>query len=181
MEPICAGIGIAGTVGSIIGVIAKSITALYRLRQQFKEANSNIILLIGQLKTVNTALDQVELWATECLAPNQQHQRLLDGLNDALHHCKHLVDHIASQISQLEWDSVRSLRVDSKVVVILEDQNIKDYMTRLNHQISALGLCLTAFRWWAISSFLRNKRLTSLVDHPKNKYNYSKEETVEES
>ncbi|KIW32736.1 uncharacterized protein PV07_04263 [Cladophialophora immunda] len=146
MEPFCGTLSVVAGVASIVSVIGKSVATLTQLRQRYREAELNISLLTGHLQTVRTALLQVQNWA-ECLSGDSQHYQLMMDLGDAVTHCKLLVEYIDNQISKFQWsDDEALLRVGSKVLYLLEDQATKDCLTRLDHQINALNLCLTAFQ-----------------------------------
>ena len=147
MDPFCGTVGLISGVASIVTVIGKSIQTLSTLRQKYKEAELNIQLLTGHLRTVRVALLEVENWVTECLPNEPQHHHLMVDFQEALSHCELLVKHIDSQISRFEWEDTELLCVGSKVLILLEDQATKDCLTRLDHQINALTLFLTAFRW----------------------------------
>lgn len=147
MDPVCGTVSLVAGVGSVVSVIAKSIQTLTTLRHQYKDAELNINLLTGHLRTVRAALLQVQNWACESLPGEGQHYQLLIDLEDAVSHCRLLCEFIDNQISKFEWNEDDFLRVGSKVLWILEDQQTKDCLSRLDHQINALSLCLTAFKW----------------------------------
>src|ERR1700761_4842095 len=146
MDPISSTLGVVAGVSSIVSVIGKSVAALNQLRQRYRDAELNITLLTGQLRIVQTALLQVQRWA-ECLPGDSQHYQLLIDLEDAVTHCKLLVEYIHNQISKFQWGDDQLLGVGSKVIYLLEDQATKDCLNRLDHQINALNLCITAFQW----------------------------------
>ncbi|KIX02267.1 uncharacterized protein Z518_08206 [Rhinocladiella mackenziei CBS 650.93] len=146
MDPVCGTVGLVAGVGSIISIVGKSVQTLTSLRQKYKEAELNITLLTGHLRTVRMALFQVQTWATECLPGESQHHQLTVDLEDAVSHCRLLVEYIDNQISKFDWDNDEELGVGSKVLYLLEDQATKDCLNRLDHQINALNLCLTAFK-----------------------------------
>ena len=140
-------IGLVAGVASIVTVIGKAVQTLNNVRQRYKDAELSILLLTGHLRTVRTALLQVQHWVTECLHGEAHHHQLMVELEEAIDHCRLLVEYIDLQISKFEWEEENPLRMGSKVLLILEDQLTKDYLTRLDHQINVLNLCLTAFKW----------------------------------
>jgi hypothetical protein len=147
MDPVSGALGVVAGVTSIVSVIGKSVVALNQLRQRYRDAELNITLLTGQLRIVQRALLQVQRWA-ESLQGDSQHYQLLIDLEDAITHCKLLVEYIHNQISKFQWGDDALLGAGSKVIYLLEDQATKDCLTRLNHQINALNLCLTATQWY---------------------------------
>ncbi len=147
MEVVCGTVGIVAGVSSIVSVIGKSVQTLTTLRHQYTEADLNITLLTSQLRIVRVALLQVQSWSSECPPDEPQHYQFMIDLGDAVDHCRLLVEYIDKQISKFALDDDNSLRFGSKMLVLLEDQATKDWSNRLDHQINALNLCLTAFRW----------------------------------
>ena len=146
MDPVTGAVGVVAGVTGIVTAIGKSILVLNQLRQKYRDAELNIQLLTAQLRIVKRALLQVQGWA-ESLEGDSQHYLLLIDLADAITHCQLLVEYIHNQISKFQWDENELLGCGSKVIYLLEDQATKDCLTRLNHQINALNLCLTATHW----------------------------------
>ena len=66
-------------------------------------------------------------------------------LQDSLHHCGRLVSIIDAQIPR--WTPGDPLSVRDKVRSLLDKGTTNGHLTGLSHQIQALNLCLTAFRW----------------------------------
>jgi hypothetical protein len=146
MDPVSGTLGVVAGVTSIVSVIGKSVAALNLLRQKYRDADLNITLLTGQLRLVQRALLQVQGWA-ERLQGDSQHYQLLLDLEEAIKHCKLLVEYIHNQISKFQWSDDMLLGPGSKVIYLLEDQATKDCLTRLDHHINALNLCLSATHW----------------------------------
>lgn len=144
MDPVCASIGIVTGIASIISVIGKSTSALNTLRVHYKDAEQNLELLIGQLHSVEAALVQVQGFI-ELLSVDRSQQRFVQQLQDSLHHCGRLVFIVDTQIPR--WIPGDTLRIRDKVQRLLDDGATNGHLTRLSHQIQALNLCLTAFRW----------------------------------
>ena len=151
MDPICASIGIVTGIASIVSVLGKSISALNTLRVHCADAEQNLELLIGQLHSVEAALVQVQAFI-ELLAVDRHQQRFVNQLQDSLHHCGRLVSIIDAQIPL--WSPGDPLSVRDKVRRLLDDGTTNGHLTRLSHQIQALNLCLTAFRWQVQSRHL---------------------------
>ena len=144
MDPL----SVAASIAGICVVIGKSVTTLNSVRIQCQNAELRLEILMGQLRTVRAALHQVKLLVTECLILEKQHQQLVADLADAVVYCKLLVQHIDHQISRL-YSPGYSLTPQSRVMLVLEDKAIEEYLTRLDHQLSAINLLITAFRWYA--------------------------------
>ena len=149
MDPVTATIGLVSGVGTIVGVIGRSLSTLNAVRVHASDAELNIELLIGQLQTVQAALRQVQAFlATLSMPLGLYDQQLILDLDNSVNHCKLLVQYIDNQISKLAWTPGSRITGQRLFTLILEDKATKDCLTRLDHQISALSLCLTAFRWY---------------------------------
>jgi hypothetical protein len=152
MDPVTATVGLVSGIGTIVGVIGKSVSTLNVLRVQVSDAELNIELLIGQLQTVQAALRQVQAFLTALCSPLDIHdEQLMLDLGGALSHCNLLVQYVDNQVSKLAWTPGSRLTGQRLLTLLLEDKATKDCLTRLDHQISALNLCLTAFRWYVRS------------------------------
>jgi hypothetical protein len=142
MDPV----SVAASIATIVALIGKSVTTLNALRIQCQDAELRLELLIGQLQTVQAALHQVQLLVIESLSPKQQHQQLVRDLHRSLGYCTLLVQHIDNQVSRL-WTPGCTLKLEKRVLLVLEDKAIEEYLTRLDHQLGGLNLCLMAFNW----------------------------------
>ena len=147
MDPVSA-IGSAGAVVGLIDVATRTLSYLRTLQQQWKLADLTLNLLIGQLSTLNAALDQISQWISTSLPFDQQHHQLVMDLGNALESCKALLICIDDHISALRWNENESLTFQSKARAILRDQNMKDLLNHLNNQSGALNLLLTALNWF---------------------------------
>ena len=143
MDPI----SIAASVATVILSIGKSITTINGLRIQCKDVEFKLELLIGHLEIVQTALNQVRLLVTDSLSLQSQHQQLVGGLHRSLHFCQLLVQHIDNEIAKIRTPGCE-LGLEKRVRLILEDTAIENYLVRLDHQVSAINLCLNAFKWY---------------------------------
>ena len=149
MDPVTATVGLVSGIGTIVGLIGRSVSTLNTLRVHASDAELNIELLIGQLQTVQAALRQVQAFLAALSTPlGIYDQELIFDLGGSLNHCKLLVQYIDNQISKLAWTPGSRITGQRLFLLIAEDKATKDCLTRLDHQISALSLCLTAFRWY---------------------------------
>jgi hypothetical protein len=146
MEPVSSAVGLVVGVGSILSVIAKSIVTLNNLRHKYTQAEGNITGLSSHLRAIRLALGQIRSWLDEP-GPNESLRGdVLIDLDEILDHCRSLVDEIDNGLSAYIYDK-DALPATKKALFILGDDKTKDCLTRLNHQISALNLFLTAFNW----------------------------------
>lgn len=148
METAAAAVGLVAAIGSAITIVSKTILSLNTARLKFSEADLTVELLVGQLYTVRTALNQVQAFVRESsISEDDQHEEFATDLCVAVEHCKLLVQHIDDQISRLDWLPGEHLQGRGKTRLLLEERILRDNMMLLNNQISALNLCLTAFKW----------------------------------
>jgi hypothetical protein len=141
MDPI----SVTASIATIVALIGKSVSTLNSIRIQCQDAELRLELLTGQLYTVQAALRQVQILVTDCLAPEKQHRQLVEDLHRSLNYCRLIVQHIDNQISKLR-PTGHGIRLEQRVLLVLEDKAIEEYLTRLAHQCTALNLCLTAFK-----------------------------------
>ena len=146
MDPLSV-LGAAGAVVGIIDVATRSINSLRRLQQQWSGADLTVSLLVGQLNTLNAALNQISEWMSTSLETVPQHHQLTIDLDASLESCKTLILFIDSHLSRLEWDDTNTLSLESKFRALLKDQSITDCVNHLHGQIAALNLLLTALNW----------------------------------
>ena len=148
MDPVTATVGVVAGVSTILGALGKSISTLNTFRVHLSDAELNIELLIGQLQTVQAALRQVQAFLTTLSQPlSLDDQTMIIDLDSSLNHCKLLVQYIDNQISKFAWTPGSRITATKLVTLLAEDKATKSCLTRLDHQVSALNLCLTAFRW----------------------------------
>ena len=170
---------VAASIGTIVALITKSISTLNSLRIQCQNAQLRLELLAGQLETVQAALRQVNLFVTDCLLLSDQHHQLVADLARAVGYCKLLVQHIDHQISRIHTPGC-DLKLENRVLLVLEDKAIEEYLTRLDHQLSALNVCLVAFNWYALLAYLPIS-LTFLVEIHGNRRNCSPNQRAAQS
>ena len=146
MDPVSI-IGVVGSIVSVIDVVTRNLIYLRRLQQQWTMADMTITLLIGHLATLKAALNQISEWIGTSLSSMPQHHQLVMDLTMSLESCKLLVLFMNSHIDRLELSDDDTLKLRSRVRVVLEDQSVKDCVNHLNTQANALNLLLTAFNW----------------------------------
>ena len=155
------------SIAATVALIGKAVSRLNSLRLQCADTELKLEFLAAQLQTVQAALGQVEAVVSDCFSSESQHLQLVAALERALGYCSLLVEHIDNRISKL-WTPGCSLKVEAKIHLFLEDKAIDQYLTWLDHQLAALNLCLTAFKWYGAPWHLF-KTLTSAVGRPVSK------------
>ncbi|ETI25308.1 hypothetical protein G647_02080 [Cladophialophora carrionii CBS 160.54] len=116
------------------------------MRQRFKESNLTIETLSGQLITVRAALSQINLLIVESLSRDEQHYQLTLDLSAAIGCCNLLLRLLDEQLAKLQYNDTDEVTFLSKVNLMLESKGTEDCLTRLDRQINALNLLVTAFK-----------------------------------
>ncbi|MCJ1377204.1 guanine nucleotide-binding protein subunit alpha [Xylographa soralifera] len=152
MDPVSI-IGLAQSVLSIVGVIAKNVNALSTLQAKYRNADLSVFLLIGQLSTLKAALGQISEWIKiEDLTAQSEHLQLVEDLKLALNGCQVLISILDDRVDQLaNKEGSDSLKVQGKIVFLWEEQELNVYVTHLNNQVNALTLLLSAIHCRSLS------------------------------
>ncbi|WPH03767.1 Hypothetical protein R9X50_00665000 [Acrodontium crateriforme] len=139
MDPISA-IGAVGAVAGAINEIAELINKLRALYQAFKDADMNLISLISQLNTMKAALEQIELLMHHASSSAQ----LREDLGLALHACSLHIGVLDRKLSKLELKAGGAgLRWRSRVKVVFDSDEMRECLSRLDHQATALNLLIS--------------------------------------
>ena len=146
MDPISI-VGLAGSIVSIVDVIAKSIQNLRELQQRWKAADLTVNSLIGQLFTLKTALNQIQTWMSSSLSKEPQNDQLVANLGHSLDSCSYLVTFMYDHLLLLDWTEANNLTLASKIRAVFHDSEVKDCAVYLDRQVNALNLLLTALNW----------------------------------
>ena len=143
-------IGTAGAIVGVLDVVARSLLKLAEIRKRYKEVSLTVELLSGRLATVRAALEQIHGFINDALRGQEQHHQLVIDLGTAIHCCSLLIEVLDERLSRLEYDDDDSLTRESRLRVTLESQGIDECMTRLDHQVNALNLVISAFQWYVL-------------------------------
>ena len=146
MDPV-TGLGLAGSVVSIIEVIARSIAGLKTLQLRWQAANRTVNALLGQLSTLKVALHQISQLLSSSLGASPQHHQFVIDLSVSLECCEDSIGFIDDQVSKLEWREEDELTFSSNARVVLNDSAMKESVNHLNSQSITLNLLLSALNW----------------------------------
>ena len=143
-------IGLLSTAGTIATTITYTIKTLSELRGQYKDAELRIRLLIGELSTVKSALNQINDWS-DYLDDTHKQADVVNGLKVSLEGCKLAMDALADEVRQLVGDTTPESRLNpgfrAKTKYAWNESNLQEHENRLRAQIAALQLLLQAVRW----------------------------------
>ena len=143
-------IGLLSTAGTLATTITYTIKSLSDLRDQYRDADLRIRLLIGELSTVKSALNQINDW-THYLDDTHRQADVVDGLKVSLEGCKLAMDALADEVQLLV--GIRPPRSTSapgfrtKTKYAWNESSLQEHENRLRAQIAALQLLLQAVRW----------------------------------
>ncbi|MCJ1402596.1 hypothetical protein MMC11_005816 [Xylographa trunciseda] len=128
----------------IAGLIGKTIKVLRELHNRWNTADITILNLIVQLTSLKAALNKISEWISSDLVDEPQHHQLLLDLEDSLTCCRILINSMDDQVSNLDWTTVNTLDIGSRIRVVFENKTSKDFQKYIKRQTSALTLLLTA-------------------------------------
>ena len=157
MEPVSI-LGLLSTAGALASTITASIKSLSDLRNQYKDADVRIRLLIGELSTVKSALTQINDW-THYLDDTHRQIDVVEGLRVSLEGCQLALDALAEEVrsllggAPLESSANPGLRARTRYV--WSESSLNEHENRLRAQIAALQLLLQAVQWYALAPTLQ--------------------------
>ncbi len=147
MDPLSI-IGLLSTAGTIATTITFTIKSLSDLRGQFQDADVRIRLLIGELSTVKSALNQINDWA-HYLDDTHRQADVVEALKVSLDGCQLAIDALAEEVRLLLRGATpnSSLGFRTKRRYAWSESSLKEHENRMHAQIAALQLLLKAVQW----------------------------------
>ena len=153
MDPVTV-IGIVSASVQIAQFIGSTIQGLNTLKGKFREADTTIRLLIGQLSTIKAAVFQIRDWADYNFDDSPKEKRFLKGLNDALDCCQAAMDVLSAEVKDLmaglqphNGEGPKSLGITARARAVWNEDIMKTHQDRLYLQVHALQLLLLAGQW----------------------------------
>lgn len=150
MDPISI-IGLLATAGNIATTITCTIKSLSDLRDQIKEADVRIRLLIGELSTIKSALNQINDWAHYLDDTHLKQTDVIAGLKVSLEGCQLAMDALAEEVRLLVGNATSQTNLNpsfkTRSKYAWNESTIQQHENRLHAQIAALQLLLQAVRW----------------------------------
>jgi hypothetical protein len=136
---------LVASLGCVVDIVTRFIAILNNARTKHTGIDLRAELLIGQFRTVRTALTQAREFAKE-ISLQQQNQFAVE-LKQSVDHCKLLAQHIDGQVSRLDGLSDDLLSGSSRAETLLDERVFWGNIQNLVSHVAALNICLTAFRW----------------------------------
>ena len=146
MDPVSI-IGLGAAVIGTTDVVTRAIASLRRLQQQWKSADMTVGLLVSQLTALKAALSQISCWIDQSFEGEIQYHQLVMDLQLSVQSCTFLVSLMDGRLSELNFDETNCLVFESRAKAVLQDGQIKECVSHLNNQSTALNLLLTALNW----------------------------------
>ena len=144
-------VGLVSASGTIIKAITATVKGLSDLRGKYAGADLRIRLLIGELSTVKSALNQIHDWIEYNLVDSPTEADLVEGLSISLDGCQAAMDVLAEEVAWLGGGFAPSSRLDvnlrTRAKYAWNESSMKDHQDRLHAQIAALQLLLQAAQW----------------------------------
>ena len=138
-------IGTAGAVANIIDVLAKTVSTLHELHNQWKQADFTLVNLIAQLTALRAGLDKIQEWMdTNMVEP---HHQLVMDLEVSISCCRMLIAKLQSHVSELQQNAGNTLDFESKMKLIVKNGTLEELQKMVERQTIALTLLLTACNW----------------------------------
>ncbi len=144
-------VGLISASGTIVSAITCTVKGLSDLRGRFSDADLRIRLLIGELSTVKSALNQIRDWVEFNLVGAPTEVELVDGLHVSLDGCKMAMTVLAEEVAALSGTTASSsqfnLRFSTRAKYAWSESSMKEHQDRLHAQVAALQLLLQAAHW----------------------------------
>jgi hypothetical protein len=147
MDPVSI-IGLSVSLASLIDITTKSIRYLRDLQSRHELASMKVQVLIGQLSTLNAALDQIHKLTAQ-LASLTEHEKLVQSLGEALYCCKIIIVDLEGKLCAC-FTSQGGFETLTKMQFLRDEKSLDSHLGMMNHQVNAMNLLLTAFNWYVI-------------------------------
>jgi guanine nucleotide-binding protein G(i) subunit alpha len=135
-------IGAAGAVANIIDVLAKTVSTLHELHNQWKQADFTLVNLISQLTALRAGLDKMQEWMSTDMV--DLHYQLVMDLEVSMSCCRMLLTKLQSHVSELHRTASNTLDFESKMKLIVKSGTLEELQKMVGRQTIALTLLLTA-------------------------------------
>ncbi|KID91246.1 ankyrin repeat protein [Metarhizium guizhouense ARSEF 977] len=162
MDPLSI-IGAVAACSDIVKIIVRITSNLSQVRSRWAEGGRPVQLLAQKLSTIRAALTEIETWAEFSLRSNPRGESLSQWFKIAIDGCQAVMQALDQDILALVGDSVGSRL---RQFFLDTNSSLKEHDARLQSQISALQLLLTAAYCQNLSEqndLLRKHKSTQLL------------------
>lgn len=146
MDPLTI-IGGVGAAAGIIATITKTVKGLSDLQSKYSEAETSVRQLIRQLTAIKASLIQIRDWTELNLHGSPREKELVDAFQIALEGCQEAMEKMADEVAKLVQDALAGDRRTMRARYVWNEESMKDHQDRLDSQVQALQLLLSAVQW----------------------------------
>ncbi|TEY71418.1 hypothetical protein BOTCAL_0093g00120 [Botryotinia calthae] len=125
--------GLAGSVLTTGKVVTNIIASLITFKSKYESASLMASLLIGQLTTIKTALNEVSNWIATSLHGVGKHEQLIVNLESSVEGCHVFILMLDDRITQLDRNGI-DRKLKGKVKLLWNESEIKGLNNQLNTQ-----------------------------------------------
>jgi DNA-directed RNA polymerase specialized sigma subunit len=140
-------IGGVGAAAGIIVTITKTVKHLNDLQTKYKDAEMSITQLMRQLLSIKASLIQIQEWTELNLSRSPREKELVDAFGISFEGCKEAMDAMAEEVAKLVQDGINGDMRTMRTRYLWNEDTMKDHQGRLESQVQALQLLLSAVQW----------------------------------
>lgn len=140
-------LGGVGAAAGIIVTITKTIKGLSDLQSKYSEAETSIRQLIRQLMAIKAALRQIQDWIELSLSSSLRERDMVEAFNTSLEGCKEAMEAMGEEVTRLVQAALAGDKRSMRVRYVWNEESMKDHQDRLDSQVQALQLLLSAVQW----------------------------------
>ena len=148
MDPISA-VGLLSSVISIAQLVTHAARRLSMLKTKYRQADLTVSLLIGQLCTMEAALNQLaEFQQPDSVRLAASRSDMQTALSTSIDGCRFLIQSLDERLDQLEEQAQGRLSAWGRWLLLWNEHDIKCFLDLLDRQVNALNLLLQAIQWY---------------------------------
>ncbi|KAK8096218.1 guanine nucleotide-binding protein subunit alpha [Apiospora kogelbergensis] len=151
-----------GAAVSLSEVVVKSLMKLNSIRTRYHKCPLLLSTMIGQLYTVQSALDQLSAWNRPEQAQGPRYQQLGMHIGNSLDSFSTLVLALHQQLGRFEVKEPVEMTSKQKFKFLWNEKDMTEYSILLDRQVNALNLLLQALE---CSSWSQQDALVSQPDN----------------
>ena len=136
-------IGVVSGVITVISGVTKLSKNLHEIREKYKNVALNATLVASQLSSIRAALVAIADWRNTADTSSQYSKQLDVDLAVSLNCCAILVTVLNSKLGESGFQPGMKAKIDH----LWLEGVLKEYLSNLEGQVSALQLLLTIFQW----------------------------------
>jgi len=141
MDPLST-LGAVAACTELAKLIARVATNIASLKRQWSESDQSLQLLTLKLSTIRGALTQIKDWSDFSASSSPNGEELRENLGVALEGCQVIVEALDRDIAGLLGNTVAS-----RLRQLFRDTAIREHEGRLDSQITAFQLLISAAYW----------------------------------